>query len=491
VTPVPGAGAAAWPRWRVFPPIALGVIMATLDASVVNIALPTMQRELRTGLSTVEWVALAYSLTLTGLLLASGRLADARGRRGIYGAGLALFTLASLLCGLAPDVGWLIGLRVVQGVGAALVSANGSALLVQAFPIEERGRALGAFGAMVGVGLAIGPPLGGLVVAQASWRWIFLINLPLGLLASWLLRRRVPADAPAPGAGRLPVAPPLLWATGLAALMLALTRGPEHGWTDPAVLGFGAAGVIALSTFLAVQGRGGEPLLPLRLVAGPLGGAVTLTFLGQLLTVGVGFSLPLVLEELGGMSAARSGAWLAVLPGAALLCAPLAGRLADRLGSHRLTVTGMVLSALGLAWLSRLGAQVAGWPLAGALTLLGVGQGLFAVPNASALLSLVPAESLGLASGLQGTTRSLGIAAGVAFTGAFLTGRYHVLSGATLNLGAHAPLDRGAFAVASHQTYALLAGVALLAAGLATRVRVPRSAGPPGHGGGAPAGAAG
>jgi len=180
-----------------------------------------------------------------------------------------------------------------------------------------------------------------------------------------------------------------------------------------------------------------------------------------------------------------------VLPGAALLCAPLAGRLADRFGSHRLTVSGMALSALGLAWLSRLGAQVAGWPLAGALTLLGVGQGLFAVPNASALLSLVPAESLGLASGLQGTTRSLGIAAGVAFTGAFMTGRYHLLSGATLSLGSHAPLDRGAFAIASQQTYALLAGVAVLAAGLASRVRVPRSAGPSGPGGGSPASAAG
>jgi len=186
----PDGGGRAWPRWRVFPPIALGVIMATLDASVVNIALPTLQRAFRTGLTTVEWVALAYSLTLTGLLLAAGRLADARGRRGVYGAGLLLFTGASLLCGLAPTIHALIALRVVQGLAAALVAANGSALLVQAFPEAERGRALGAFGAMVGVGLAVGPPLGGLVVAHASWRWIFLVNLPLGLLAFWLLGRR-------------------------------------------------------------------------------------------------------------------------------------------------------------------------------------------------------------------------------------------------------------------------------------------------------------
>src|SRR5262249_22901978 len=182
VPDAPAAAGESWPRWRVFPPIALGVIMATLDASVVNIALPTLQRAFDARLSTVEWVALAYSLTLTGLLLAAGRLADARGRRGTYGAGLGLFTLASLLCGLAPTVHALIGLRVLQGVGAALVSANGSALLVQAFPLAERGRALGAFGAMVGIGLAVGPPLGGLLVAHASWRWIFFVNLPLGLV---------------------------------------------------------------------------------------------------------------------------------------------------------------------------------------------------------------------------------------------------------------------------------------------------------------------
>ena len=477
-TPAPPAG--DWPRWRVFPPVALGVIMATLDASVVNIALPTLQRAFGVGLSTVEWVALAYSLTLTALLLSAGRLADARGRRSVYGAGLLLFTFASLLCGLAPSVGWLIALRVFQGVGAALVAANGSALLVQAFPQAERGRALGAFGAMVGVGLALGPPLGGLVVANASWRWIFLVNLPLGLLAYGLLRRRVPRDHITPDASAWDGRQPLLWAGALVGVMLALTRGPERGWSDPGVLLFGSAGVLLGMTFLAVQGRTKHPLMPLHLVTGPLGGAITLTFLGQLLSVSVGFSLPLVLETLGGMTPARSGAWLAVLPGAALLCAPLAGRWADRWGAHRLTVAGMLLTAIGLAWLARLGESVAGWPLAGALALVGTGQGLFAVPNASALLSLVPPESLGLASGLQGTMRNLGIASGVAVTGALLTARYHTLAGVPLALRASAPFDREAFAAAASEAYGLFAVVAVGAAALAWRVRASqRPASPP------------
>ena len=467
----PTAAADAWPRWRVFPPIALGVIMATLDASVVNIALPTLQRTLHAGLSTVEWVALAYSLTLTGLLLAAGRFADAHGQRKTYGAGLLLFTLASVLCGLAPTVGALIGLRVAQGVGAALVAANGSALLVQAFPLEERGRALGAFGAMVGVGLAIGPPLGGLLVAHASWRWIFFINLPLGLLAWSLLQKRVPIDVLSGSAARIAVVQPLLWALGLAGLMLALTRGPESGWTDPLVLVCAASGVLLLGAFLAVQSGSKAPLLPLDLVAGPLGAAVSLTFLGQILSISVGFHMPLVLEETGGFTAAQSGAWLAVLPVAALFCAPLAGRLADRLGARTLTVTGMALTAFGMWLLANLGAMPAGARLACGLMLIGIGQGLFAVPNASALLSLVPAERLGFASGLQSTTRNLGLAAGVAFTGAMVTARYHVHSGAALHLGAPGGVDRGAFVLATHETFTALALLALVATFLAWRVR--------------------
>ena len=467
----PGAAADAWPRWRVFPPIALGVIMATLDASVVNIALPTLQRTLHAGLSTVEWVALAYSLTLTGLLLAAGRFADAHGRRAIYGLGLLWFTIASVLCGLAPTVEVLIGLRVLQGVGAALVAANGSALLVQAFPLEERGRALGAFGAMVGIGLAVGPPLGGLLVAHASWRWIFFVNLPLGLLAWSLLQKRVAVDAVTASAARIAVVQPLLWALGLAGLMLALTRGPESGWTDPLVLACAASGVLLLGAFLAIQSGSRDPLLPLDLVAGPLGAAVSLTFLGQVLSVSVGFHMPLVLEETGGLTAAQSGAWLAVLPVAALICAPVAGRLADRLGARTLTVTGMALTTLGMWLLANLGVMPAGAQLACGLVLIGMGQGLFAVPNASALLSLVPAERLGFASGLQSTTRNLGLAAGVAFTGALVTARYHAHAGAALHLGAPGGVDRGAFVLATHEAFQALAVLALVATALAWRVR--------------------
>src|SRR5262245_58598148 len=222
-------GAPAWARWRVFPVLALGTIMATLDISVVNIALPTLSRRFGVPLTTVEWVVLAYVLTITGLLLTLGRLADRWGRRRVYGLGLALFTLASALCAAAPGARALIAPRTLQGLGAAMMTANSAALLIVSFPPGERGRALGAFGAAVGAGLALGPPLGGALV-QLSWRWIFVVNLPLGLLALALLPRRLPADPPPVHGPGLPLLGSMLWCTALVLMTLALSRGPSRGW---------------------------------------------------------------------------------------------------------------------------------------------------------------------------------------------------------------------------------------------------------------------
>jgi len=448
-----------FPRWRVFPPIALGVIMATLDASVVNIALPTLQRQYSVPTTTVEWVVLAYLITITGLLLTSGRLADLRGRRGIYGSGLVLFTLASLACGFAPGIHALIGARVVQGIGAALVSANGSALLVTAFPLEERGRALGAFGAMVGVGLAMGAPLGGLVIAHWSWRWVFWVNVPLGVLTWLLLQSRVPADRPS-GGTPLDAGAAATWCGALVTLMLALSRGPETGWASPLVLALFGATAVLLGAFAFLESRARHPMLPLGILLGPLGAAVSLTLIGQAVTVAVGFHLPLYLEEVLNFNAEQTGLWSAILPLAVLFFAPLAGRLSDRFGARLLTTVGMAVTVVGLGLLTRMGTSMA-WPLPLGLALVGAGQGLFAVPNASALLSLVPHEQLGIASGLQGTTRNLGLSSGAAIMGAMLASRYLKHAGRVLE-GGFARVDHAAFVGATRDAYVILTGIALL-----------------------------
>lgn len=465
----------AYPRWRVFPPVALGVIMATLDASVVNIALPTLQRGFAVPFTTIEWVVLGYTVTITGLMLTAGRLADLRGRRSVYAAGLVTFSAASLLCGLAPGVHALIAARVLQGVGAALVSANGSALLVSAFPLEERGRALGAFGAMVGVGLAAGSPLGGLVIEHWSWRWIFLVNVPLGLLTLALLRARVPADRPAEGAPPLDLRAAALWSAALIALMLALSRGPETGWSSPGVLALFAIAVAAVGAFMTAEARSAHPMLPLRILFGPLGAAVLLTLASQAISVAVGMQVPLYLEEVLGFGAQRTGLWVTILPLASLLLAPVAGGLADRSGPRALMAIGMAAAAAGLVLLAGLGPAL-DWRLPAGLVLLGAGLGLFSVPNSSSLLSLVPHEQLGIASGLQGTTRNLGLSSGAAFVSAVLASRYLAHAGRVLE-GGSGPVDRAAFVAASHDAFLALAVVAAVAAVMsAIQRRVPSPA---------------
>ena len=468
-THAPSAGT-PFPRWRVFPPIALGVIMATLDASVVNIALPTLQRQFAAAFTTVEWVVLAYSVTITGLLLSAGRLADLRGRRMVYATGLVVFTLASALCGFAPSIAWLIAARVVQGIGAALVSANGSALLVSAFPLEERGKALGAFGAMVGIGLAIGSPLGGIVIMHASWRWLFLVNVPLGVLTLWLLRARLPKDAPAAGAPPLDLAAAAAWCAALAALMLALSRGPAIGWSRPVVLTLFALAAAALLAFSFVERRARAPMLPLHILFGPLGAAVSLTLLSQAVTIAVGLHVPLYLEEVLHYDTQRSGMWNMILPVAALFFAPAAGRLSDRLGARVLTTLGMAMTAAGFVTLAGIGVAPAKWHLFAGLALIGAGQGLFSVPNASALLSLVPREQLGIASGLQGTTRNLGFTSGAALMGALMASRYAAHAHRVLE-GSGRPVDGPGFAAATHDAYLVMAAIAVVATAMAAAQR--------------------
>jgi EmrB/QacA subfamily drug resistance transporter len=459
----------AFPRWRVFPALALGTLMATLDISVVNIALPTLSRTFGVPLTTIEWVVLSYVLTITGLLLTLGRIADHVGRRRVYGAGLALFTVASALCAASPGARALIAARALQGLGAAMMTANSAAILISCFPEQERGRALGAFGATVGVGLALGPPLGGLLI-RWSWRWIFVINLPLGLLAIAQLFARIPADPPA-GARRAGLSLPsaAAWCGALVLLMLALSRGPESGWGSATVWLMFAGAAALLAAFAAAERRSAQPLLPLADLRGPLGAAVLLTMLGQALSIGIGFHMPLYLEEVQGFDAARSGRWLAIMPLAALVAAPLAGRWADQWGSRRLTSLGLLIAAAGLGLLTRISVAPAPLLIAGGMLLVGIGLGLFTVPNASAVMSAVPRERLGLAAGLQATMRNLGISGGAAAAAAIMASRYRAHGGGQLRTSGGQGFDGLAFAQASQDLYLALTGLALLALIIAGR----------------------
>ena len=438
--------------------------MAVLDISVVGLVLPVLARDLGAPLTTLTWVVLAYVLAITGLLLLFGRLADRVGRRRVYAGGLALFMTASILCAAAPGVAWLIAARALQGVGAAMMSANSAALLVAAFPAAERGRALGAFGAAVGAGLAIGPPLGGWLVSTLSWHWLFLINVPIGILALALLFARVPADAPVPAraapsaAGTLSA---LSWSAGLVLVMVALSLASSRGATDRWACGSALAGVLAFAAFARAERRAVHPLLPWTDLRGVLGRALFLTLLGQALSMAAAILLPLQLEEVTGLDPAHAGRWLALPPVAALFFAPLAGRWADRLGTRRLAFLGLLVTAAGAVVLASLGVENRGLLLG--LVLFGSGLGLFTAPNASAVMGAVGPAQLGTAAGLQATARNLGIAAGAAAAAAAVALHYAATAAAPL-LGSHTPGDGHPEALARSVSVAFL-GVAALALG--------------------------
>lgn len=360
--------AEARPPWPVFAVVALGTFMSTLDSSIVNVALPTLQRAFDTSVAGAGWISLAYLLTLTLLLLPFGRLGDAWGRRRIYLAGLALFVAGSALCGLAPSAGFLVAARVVQGAGASMVASNAAAIVTAVFPPEMRGRGLGSIGAVVGLGLTVGPPLGGLLLEVAGWPAIFLVNLPVGALALILGGRLLPPDPPAGGGAKLERAPLL----------------------DPALL----------------RDRG---------FAGALG-AQFLAFVALFAAV---FLAPFYLENVTGLRPGEVGRVLVVVPLLLFLVAPLAGALSDRVGTRRLAAGGLALNALGLLLLAGLvtrgGARPAGVvEMVAGLFVIGLGQGAFQPPNSSLAMGAAPPDRLGLAGALVATMRNFGMVIGIA-----------------------------------------------------------------------------
>ncbi|NCF67212.1 MAG: MFS transporter, partial [Chloroflexi bacterium] len=251
-------------KWYILAAVAISTFLSTVDGSIVNVALPTLVRELESSFSMAQWVILAYLLTQTILLLTVGRLGDMLGKKPLYTTGIAIFTTGSLLCALSPSIHWLVGFRVVQAVGAAMALALGMAIVTEAFPAAERGKALGLFGTVVSVGIVVGPTLGGIILESLSWRWIFFVNLPVGLLGVYLALRYIPHSRPAgkqlfdfPGAITL--------ALSLLALLLALTWGQQLGFTDRPIIFLFTLFFLFLLLFLYLEWRAPQPMIDLRL----------------------------------------------------------------------------------------------------------------------------------------------------------------------------------------------------------------------------------
>lgn len=400
-----------------------GLFMTTLDASIVNIGLPTIARAFGTPLSgTIEWVIIGYLVFAAALLLTVGRLSDLVGRTPIWMTGLGLFTLASVLCGAAPSVELLILARLLQGAGAALLLATGTAMLTDAVPPGQHGRALGLGALAIALGTSVGPTLGGLITEYLSWRWIFYVNVPIGLVALVAARRFLPR-AFGGSQGRFDPAGAVLLGVGLAALTLGLSFGVEWGWASWRLLGTLAIGVVALAGALLVEHHVPDPIIDLELFRNRVfSSAIASMTLSMLALFSVGFLLPFYFEELRGFSTVQSGWLLTPLPLALAVVAPIAGAASDRFGSRFIAPLGLAINAVALSLLARLDTTSTISDIVWRLALVGVGQGLFQAPNTRALMEAAPSTEQGAASGLLATARITGQALSVAVAGAVFLG---------------------------------------------------------------------
>lgn len=410
-------------KWLILTSVSLGSLMATLDGSIVNIALPAMQDDFRIDLTTVEWVVVAYLLVIGSLLLPCGRLGEVLTFKRVYLVGFAAFTLASICCGASPNEAWLVAFRVIQGVGAAMIMAMGPAIVARTFPAGERGRALGLNAISVSIGLSLGPALGGVLTQVATWRAIFLINAPIGLLAILWASRVLPAEAPGTGQ-TFDIRGAALSGSALFALLLALSDGQQWGWTSPAIICLLVAFVILGAAFVAAERGSIQPMIDLalfRIRPFSAGLASVIVAFSGLFTAT--FLLPFLLEQASGFSPIEAGLLLTPVPITMALAAPISGAASDRFGPRVLASAGMAVMALALLSLTALPTTFALPDLTWRLVLLGLGQGMFMSPNSSAVLGSVPRPRVGTASGTLAQMRVNGQALGIALSGAIVATR--------------------------------------------------------------------
>lgn len=407
-------------RWYVLATVFVGTFMAPLDSSIVNIAIPSLGREFSVGITTIEWVVTAYLLTTSVLLLSAGRLGDMLGHKRIYISGFAIFTTASALCGLSGGIGQLIFFRVLQAIGATCMLAAGPAILTDTFPASERGKALGMVAVSVALGLTVGPFLGGFIVGHLGWRWIFFVNVPVGILAS-VLAARVLKEGRREAGKRFDFSGSALALMALFSVLLALSMGNEWGWrslrTGGLLIAAAAAGVL----FIAVEKKIQDPVLDLSLFKNRLFSAANASALINYASLFVVmFLMPFYLGYVFRASTQVTGMALTAVPLATALVAPISGALSDKIGSRLLSTAGLAVTSLALFGLSRTAPAGGLVSVAALLGAVGLGSGMFQSPNTSAIMGSVPRNRLGVASALQATMRNVGMVLGVALSGAIV-----------------------------------------------------------------------
>lgn len=397
-------------KWIALSVTTIGALMAAIDGTIVILGLPEMMVALHADLIEMVWVIMAYILVSTVFLLAFGRVADMLGRVRMYNLGFVVFTVGSVLCGLSGTAAQLIGSRLVQGSGAAMLVVNSVAILTEVFPPDERGRALGINAITWAAGGVIGPILGGLLLAAGSWRLIFFINVPIGIVgALWGYLALKEKSTRVQGEKFDPVGA-AAFSLGLTALLVALTLGIQFGWTSPLILALVVAFVLLVAIFFWWERRAGHPVLDLSLFTRRVYTFSVLAAMMQALALfAVNFLVIFYLQGVRGYDPLTAALLLIPLPLVVAVMAPLSGIVADRIGARLPATVGLLIQAAALVWLAQLTPTTPYLSIAGALALMGLGSGLFYSPNTSAAMTAAPGHRLGIASGALATFRQAGM----------------------------------------------------------------------------------
>ena len=404
-------------RWYVLAAVSTGTFMSTLDSSIVNVALPTISEQFQVELSTLQWTVTAYLLAITSLLPVFGRLADMLGRKKIFGLGFIIFTSGSALCGLSPGIWFLVGARVLQAIGAAMLMANSAAIIVAIFPFQERGRALGLTGTVVALGSMSGPALGGILISLAGWRTIFYINLPLGILAYLLVQSILPSDQLLAEEESFDFAGAFLFAGGMISLLYSINSGSVWGWSNPLILLGLLCGLGLLTGFLINERRVIHPVIDLSLfrihqfVIGNLCG--WLSFVAMFANA---MLLPFYLQQVLNCSPSQVGLLMTAFPVAMAITAPISGHASDKYGPWLLTSGGMLITAASLFYFSTLTPATVLYQVIPGSLLMGLGAGMFQSPNNNSVMSSVPRTKLGVAGGISSLVRNIGMISGIALS---------------------------------------------------------------------------
>ena len=433
-------------KWWTLLAVCTGVFMLLLDITIVNVALPYIQQAFHASLSDLQWVIDAYALTLAAFLLTAGSVGDLVGRRLVFAVGIVVFTLGSVLCGVAQDPTFLALSRAFQGIGGAIMFATSLALLADAFPPQDRGVAFGVFGAVTGVAIAIGPVLGGALTSGLSWRWIFFVNVPIGVGALVVTLREV-HESRAPVASRPDWLGFVTFTLGLTALVYGLIRSHPDGWGSTTVTGSLIAAVVLIGLFLVIEMRSRAPMLDLHLLRVPTfnGGLIAAWAISASL-----FSLltyiVLYLQNVLGSSAIDTGLRLLPMTGGIFVTAAVAGRLTGKVPTRMLIAPGFALIGIGLLLMRGITPSDAWTHLLPGLIVAGIGAGFVNVPLASTAVGVVEPARAGMASGINSTLRQVGIATGVAALGSILASQTD--STVVAHLG-HTPLAGQAHSLAA------------------------------------------